>query len=142
MFTLGRALRAFHQRSLLRQLRLCRITTIPDCEYLISADPDLCHFIPSHTDLPRGLAEHSHRSELATNILNTMKADLTNFLDIPSSHDILIMQGVSILESLTCSGLTVQRRRICPVCRDGLQYYIDVDREAEANDTERVRDRV
>ena len=43
----------------------------------------------------RGLAEHSHRSELATNILNTMKADLANFLDIPPSHDVLIMQGVS-----------------------------------------------
>ncbi|KAI9743075.1 MAG: Phosphoserine transaminase [Claussenomyces sp. TS43310] len=40
-----------------------------------------------------GLAEHSHRSELATNILNTMKADLATFLGIPPSHDVLIMQG-------------------------------------------------
>lgn len=46
-----------------------------------------------HIDLPRGLAEHSHRSQLATDIVNTMKADLANFLDIPSSHEILIMQG-------------------------------------------------
>jgi phosphoserine aminotransferase len=32
---------------------------------------------------------------VAANILNTMKADLANFLDIPASHDILVMQGVS-----------------------------------------------
>ncbi|KAL4784437.1 pyridoxal phosphate-dependent transferase [Aspergillus varians] len=40
-----------------------------------------------------GVAEHSHRSELASSILNTMKADLANFLDIPSEFEILIMQG-------------------------------------------------
>ncbi len=63
--------------------------------YLISAGADLRHCIPCHTDLPRGLAEHSHRSELAANILNTMKADLADFLDVPPSYDVLIMQGVS-----------------------------------------------
>jgi phosphoserine aminotransferase len=41
----------------------------------------------------RGVAEHSHRSELASGILNTMKADLATFLDIPSDFEILIMQG-------------------------------------------------
>ncbi|KAL4966068.1 O-phospho-L-serine:2-oxoglutarate transaminase [Aspergillus stella-maris] len=40
-----------------------------------------------------GVAEHSHRSELATNILNTMKSDLASFLDIPDDFEILIMQG-------------------------------------------------
>ncbi|KKK15758.1 hypothetical protein P175DRAFT_0497715 [Aspergillus ochraceoroseus IBT 24754] len=40
-----------------------------------------------------GVAEHSHRSELAANILNTMKADLTTFLNIPPEFEILIMQG-------------------------------------------------
>ncbi|KAL4752094.1 hypothetical protein BDW72DRAFT_202655 [Aspergillus terricola var. indicus] len=40
-----------------------------------------------------GVAEHSHRSELASGILNTMKADLATFLDIPSDFEILIMQG-------------------------------------------------
>jgi phosphoserine aminotransferase len=44
---------------------------------------------------PRGVAEHSHRSGLAANILATMKADLATFLDIPPSYDILIMQGAS-----------------------------------------------
>ncbi|KAL4741111.1 pyridoxal phosphate-dependent transferase [Aspergillus similis] len=40
-----------------------------------------------------GVAEHSHRSELASGILTTMKADLATFLDIPSDFEILIMQG-------------------------------------------------
>ncbi|KAI9375474.1 pyridoxal phosphate-dependent transferase [Aspergillus egyptiacus] len=40
-----------------------------------------------------GVAEHSHRSELATGILNTMKADLASFLDIPPEFEILLMQG-------------------------------------------------
>ncbi|THC91820.1 hypothetical protein EYZ11_008713 [Aspergillus tanneri] len=40
-----------------------------------------------------GVAEHSHRSQLAADILNNMKADLATFLDIPSTHEILVMQG-------------------------------------------------
>ncbi|KAL3459411.1 pyridoxal phosphate-dependent transferase [Aspergillus heterothallicus] len=40
-----------------------------------------------------GVAEHSHRSELAGGILNTTKADLATFLDIPSEFEILFMQG-------------------------------------------------
>jgi phosphoserine aminotransferase len=40
-----------------------------------------------------GLAEHSHRSELATNIVNTTKKDLATYLDIPDDYDILFMQG-------------------------------------------------
>ncbi|EED18800.1 phosphoserine aminotransferase [Talaromyces stipitatus ATCC 10500] len=40
-----------------------------------------------------GVAEHSHRSTLAADIVNTMKADLAEFLEIPPSHDVLIMQG-------------------------------------------------
>ena len=40
-----------------------------------------------------GLAEHSHRSELATNIVNTTKKDLAAYLDIPDDYEILFMQG-------------------------------------------------
>ncbi|KAI9049563.1 hypothetical protein LZ554_006590 [Drepanopeziza brunnea f. sp. 'monogermtubi'] len=40
-----------------------------------------------------GLAEHSHRSEIATKILNDAKADLATFLDIPDDYEILFMQG-------------------------------------------------
>ncbi|KAF7585967.1 Phosphoserine transaminase [Aspergillus hancockii] len=40
-----------------------------------------------------GIAEHSHRSEIANNILNTMKANLATFLDIPDNYEILMMQG-------------------------------------------------
>ena len=40
-----------------------------------------------------GIAEHSHRSEHASEILNTAKADLANYLDIPDDYEILFMQG-------------------------------------------------
>ncbi|KAL4955451.1 pyridoxal phosphate-dependent transferase [Aspergillus filifer] len=49
--------------------------------------------LQNYEDTGLGVAEHSHRSELATNILNTMKADLASFLDIPDDFEILIMQG-------------------------------------------------
>ena len=39
------------------------------------------------------VAEHSHRSALATNIVNQAKADLATCLDIPDDYDILFMQG-------------------------------------------------
>lgn len=41
-----------------------------------------------------GIAEHSHRSELASNIINEAKADLATYLDIPTAdYDVLFMQG-------------------------------------------------
>jgi len=40
-----------------------------------------------------GIAEHSHRSELATNIINEAKADLATYLDIPDDYEVLFMQG-------------------------------------------------
>lgn len=40
-----------------------------------------------------GLAEHSHRSDIATTILNNAKADLATYLDIPDDYEILFMQG-------------------------------------------------
>lgn len=40
-----------------------------------------------------GIAEHSHRSELATNVINEAKADLASYLDIPSDYDIIFMQA-------------------------------------------------
>ncbi|CAJ2508207.1 Uu.00g093930.m01.CDS01 [Anthostomella pinea] len=44
-----------------------------------------------HTGL--GIAEHSHRSQHATDIINNAKADLASYLDIPDDYDILFMQG-------------------------------------------------
>lgn len=62
-----------------------------------------------------GLAEHSHRSELATNILNTTKADLATYLDIPDSHEVLFMQGGGSGEfsATLCNfvGFWVEKRR-------------------------------
>ncbi|KAI0537777.1 phosphoserine aminotransferase [Xylaria digitata] len=40
-----------------------------------------------------GIAEHSHRSQLAANIINEAKADLTSYLDIPDDYEVLFMQG-------------------------------------------------
>lgn len=41
-----------------------------------------------------GLAEHSHRSELATTIINEAKADLASYLDIDTArYEILFMQA-------------------------------------------------
>lgn len=40
-----------------------------------------------------GIAEHSHRSELATKIIDEAKADLSTFLDIPDDYEVLFMQG-------------------------------------------------
>lgn len=41
-----------------------------------------------------GIAEHSHRSELATNIINEAKADLASYLDIPTAdYEVPFMQG-------------------------------------------------
>lgn len=40
-----------------------------------------------------GIAEHSHRSELAGNILKEAKEDLVSYLDIPEDYDVLFMQG-------------------------------------------------
>lgn len=40
-----------------------------------------------------GIAEHSHRSEHATTIINEAKADLASYLDIPEDYEILFMQG-------------------------------------------------
>lgn len=41
-----------------------------------------------------GIAEHSHRSQYATEIINNAKADLATYLDIPANeYEVLFMQG-------------------------------------------------
>lgn len=40
-----------------------------------------------------GIAEHSHRSALAANIIVEAKADLASYLDIPDDYEVLLMQG-------------------------------------------------
>lgn len=44
-------------------------------------------------DTGLGLAEHSHRSALATKIINDAKADLSSLLDIPDDYEVIFMQG-------------------------------------------------
>ncbi|RDL35288.1 PLP-dependent transferase [Venustampulla echinocandica] len=47
----------------------------------------------NYNDTGLGIAEHSHRSELATNIINNAKADLASYLDVPDDYEIMFMQG-------------------------------------------------
>ena len=47
----------------------------------------------NYDDTGQGPTEHSHRSELATNIINATKADLAEYLDISDSYEILFRQG-------------------------------------------------
>lgn len=47
----------------------------------------------NYNDTGLGLAEHSHRSEIATGILNSAKEDLAKYLDVPDDYEILFMQG-------------------------------------------------
>ncbi|KAI8625401.1 phosphoserine aminotransferase [Xylariaceae sp. FL1651] len=39
-----------------------------------------------------GIAEHSHSSQYATDIINMAKADLATYLDIPDDYEVLFMQ--------------------------------------------------
>ncbi|KAK3316224.1 phosphoserine aminotransferase [Apodospora peruviana] len=47
----------------------------------------------NYQDTGLGVAEHSHRSPLAADIVNQAKADLAVCLDIPDDYEILFMQG-------------------------------------------------
>ncbi|KAI0852419.1 phosphoserine aminotransferase [Daldinia vernicosa] len=47
----------------------------------------------NYNDTGLGIAEHSHRSQYAADIINQAKADLTTYLDIPEDYEILFMQG-------------------------------------------------
>ncbi|KAI1415255.1 phosphoserine aminotransferase-like protein [Hypoxylon sp. FL1857] len=47
----------------------------------------------NYKDTGLGIAEHSHRSQYAADIINEAKADLATYLDIPEDYEILFMQG-------------------------------------------------
>ncbi|OTB18949.1 hypothetical protein K445DRAFT_314804 [Daldinia sp. EC12] len=47
----------------------------------------------NYKDTGLGIAEHSHRSQYAADIINQAKSDLTTYLDIPEDYEILFMQG-------------------------------------------------
>ncbi|KAH0542427.1 hypothetical protein FGG08_003182 [Glutinoglossum americanum] len=62
-----------------------------------------------------GLAEHSHRSPLAAEVLNSTKDSLRSLLSVPDTHEILFMQGggtgefAAVVYNLV--GVWVERRR-------------------------------
>ncbi|XDG01999.1 hypothetical protein ABKA04_001614 [Annulohypoxylon sp. FPYF3050] len=47
----------------------------------------------NYNDTGLGIAEHSHRSQYAADIINQAKADLATYLDIPDDYEVLFMQG-------------------------------------------------
>lgn len=54
---------------------------------------DAAQALVNFRDTGLGIAEHSHRSALATNIINEAKADLAAYLDIPDDYEVLFMHG-------------------------------------------------
>ncbi|GAB1312195.1 Phosphoserine transaminase [Madurella fahalii] len=54
---------------------------------------DAAKALINYNDTGLGIAEHSHRSQIATTIINEAKADLASYLDIPDDYEILFMQG-------------------------------------------------
>lgn len=47
----------------------------------------------NYKDTGLGIAEHSHRSAIATGIINEAKADLVSYLDIPDDYEVIFMHG-------------------------------------------------
>jgi phosphoserine aminotransferase len=54
---------------------------------------DAAKALLNYNDTGLGIAEHSHRSEIATTLINEAKANLATYLDIPDNYEILFMQG-------------------------------------------------
>ncbi|KAH6646994.1 phosphoserine aminotransferase [Truncatella angustata] len=54
---------------------------------------DAAKALLNYHDTGLGIAEHSHRSQLAADIINQAKANLASCLDIPDDYEILFMQG-------------------------------------------------
>ncbi|RDL38120.1 Phosphoserine aminotransferase [Venustampulla echinocandica] len=54
---------------------------------------DAAKALLNYHDTGLGIAEHSHRSQLAADVINQAKADLVSCLDIPDDYEILFMQG-------------------------------------------------
>lgn len=58
----------------------------------------------NYNDTGLGIAEHSHRSQYAADIINQAKTDLASYLDIPEDYEILFMQGGGSGEFLLAPG--------------------------------------
>ncbi|GAB0133430.1 hypothetical protein EsDP_00001839 [Epichloe bromicola] len=54
---------------------------------------DASQALINYSDTGLGIAEHSHRSDIAKNIISEAKADLASYLDIPDDYELLFMQG-------------------------------------------------
>jgi phosphoserine aminotransferase len=54
---------------------------------------DAAKALINYNDTGLGIAEHSHRSKIATTIINEARADLASYLDIPDNYEIIFMHG-------------------------------------------------
>lgn len=54
---------------------------------------DAAKALVNYNDTGLGIAEHSHRSAIATTIINEAKADLASYLDIPDDYEVLFLHG-------------------------------------------------
>ena len=54
---------------------------------------DAAQALINYQDTGLGIAEHSHRSAIAANIIKEAKANLASYLDIPDDYEILFMHG-------------------------------------------------
>ncbi|KAI1180845.1 phosphoserine aminotransferase [Nemania sp. FL0916] len=81
-----------------------------------------------------GIAEHSHRSQHAADIIKEAKADLVTYLDIPDDYEILFMMGggsgefSAILYNLV--GAWVTKKKAAILKQLGVAKEEDADQEA------------
>ncbi|KAL3427001.1 phosphoserine aminotransferase [Phlyctema vagabunda] len=89
-----------------------------------------------------GLAEHSHRSKLADDILNNAKKDLSAYLDVPDDYEILFMQGGGSGEfSATVYnlvGIWVERRKQKILKELGIKDSKDISEEVIATELQKA----
>lgn len=84
-----------------------------------------------HTGL--GIAEHSHRSQHATKIINDAKSSLAEFLHVPDSYEILFMQAggtgefSAVVYNLVGAWITRKKQEI--LARLGAQTEADANHE-------------
>lgn len=98
----------------------------------------------NYNDTGLGLAEHSHRSEIAANVLNATKADLMKYLEVPDDYEVLFMQGGGSGEfSATVYnmvGVWVEKRKQKILKDLGISSDKDIPEDALAKELQKVVD--
>ncbi|KAH8888819.1 phosphoserine aminotransferase-like protein [Thozetella sp. PMI_491] len=86
----------------------------------------------NYNDTGLGIAEHSHRSELATNIINEAKADLARYLDIPAgAYEVLFRQARQKAAVLQELGVVDEKDAEQAVLVEKLRAKVDTELQAD-----------